>query len=215
MGGHQRCPDPFDLDRNFTDAIQLTDTVERNSEFIVKATPQEEHAVHLEFVRRFHNYLAAANTIVDNTRALRTRWGNREFDHGFETRLETVKHAPIVRFIHDMRNAMQHSRFPDIHRVTTFDAIPPGPNTVNPRLRLMVSTSALQATNDWSPGARRYIEQAADRDHVDMTVALKRYHEVADSFNDWFADEIKTARRDLLDDFRTRRADLIRLQSQP
>jgi hypothetical protein len=66
--------------------------------------------------------------------------------------------------------------------------------------------------DDWSRGAREYIEQAADGQDIDMTIALKRYREVAGSFNDWFVNEMQKHRKDLLDDFDARRLELMRLE---
>ena len=201
------------FDRNCAEAIQIPDAVESNVEFIIKATRRQEDALHREFVRRFHNYVASAKTMVDNTRAVRVRWGTQEFCRICDERIEDARNKPVVRFLQEMRNAMHHSQLPQIHRVTTFQPVPPGPNTVIPRLRLMVSTSALGAMHDWSRLARAYIEQAADRDDVDMTVVVKGYHAVADALHDWFIAEIKKARKDLLDDFDARRSELARLSA--
>lgn len=201
------------LDRNFVEVVQISDATENNVAFILKASRREENAFHREFVRRFHNYVAAAKTMVDNTRAVRTRWETPAFRQLCDERIHAVRDQTVVRFVQELRNAMHHSRLPQIHRVTTFEPVPPGPNTVNPRLRLMVSTAALRAMHDWSRQARSYIGQAADHDNVDMTIAAKRYHEVVDAFHDWFVEEIKRARKDLLDDFDARRTELARLSS--
>lgn len=201
------------LDRNFLEAIQIPDAIERSVEFIVKATRQQENALHLEFVRRFHNYLAATKTMVDNTRALRTRWGSLDFNSLCDDRIENMRQQPVVRFVQEMRNAMHHSRLPQIHRVTTFDPIPRGSDTVNPRMRLMVSTSALSAMHSWSRGAQNYIRKAADKDDVDMTATLKEYHQVVDAFHAWFIEDVQRARKDLLDDFDARRSELARLSA--
>lgn len=201
------------LDRNFSEVGQIPDAIERNVEFMIKATRQQEDALHREFVRRFHNYLAAAKTMVDNTRAVRARWGTQEFCQLCDDRINAIRCQPVVRFLQEMRNAMHHSQLPHIHRVTTFEPVPPGPNTVMPRLRLMVSTTALRAMHDWSRVARAYIGQAADRDDVDMAVAVKEYQEIVDGFHDWFIKEIKTAKKDLLDDFDARRTELARLSA--
>jgi len=201
------------FDRNFAEAIQIPDAVETNLEFIIKANRQQEDALHREFVRRFHNYVASAKTMVDNTRAVRVRWETPEFRQLCDERIEDARSRPVVRFLQEMRNAMHHSRLPQIHRVTTFQPVPRGPNTVMPRLRLMVSTSALGAMHDWSRLARAYIEETADSDNVDMTVVVKGYQSVADALHDWFIAEIKKARKDLLDDFDARRSELRRLSA--
>lgn len=201
------------FDRNFAEVIQIPDAVETNVEFIIKANRRQEDALHREFVRRFHNYLASAKTMVDNTRAVRVRWETQEFCRLCDERIEDALRKPVVRFLQEMRNAMHHSQLPQIHRVTTFQPVPPGPNTVMPRLRLMVSTSTLSAMHDWSQLARVYIEEAADRDNVDMTVVVRAYQAVADALHDWFIAEIKKARKDLLDDFDARRSELARLSA--
>ena len=202
------------FDRNCAEAIQIPDAVETNVEFIIKANRRQEEALHREFVRRFHNYVASAKTMVDNTRAVRTRWETQEFCQQCDERIEDTRRKPVVRFLQEMRNAMHHSQLPQIHRVTTFQPVPPGPNTVVPRLRLMVSTSALAAMHDWSRLARAYIDESADQYNVDMTVVVKGYHAVADALHEWFITEVKKARRGLLDDFDARRSELARLSSQ-
>lgn len=81
------------FDRNFTETVQLADAVENNVEFIVKANRQQEDAVHREFVRRFHNYVASAKTMVDNTRAVRVRWETPDFCRLCEERIEDAQEA--------------------------------------------------------------------------------------------------------------------------
>jgi hypothetical protein len=162
----------------------------------------------LEFVRRFHNYLAAAKTMVDNSRAVRRRWGTAEFQHRCTERIGTELNVPVVKFIQELRNAAQHSQLPQVHRVMTFEPVPPGPNTVNPRLQLMVAKSALMAMYSWSSGARAYMDESTERDSVDMTVALKAYHRTVDAFHSWFVAELKKSRLDLLNDFDHRRSRL-------
>jgi hypothetical protein len=201
------------FDRNYVDAIRIPDSIERNVGFILEATRQQEATVHREFVRRFHNYLAAAKTMVDHTRAVHKRWGTDEFSQRWTEMVKLAAGQPVVKFVQEMRNAMHHSQLPQIDRIMTFEPIPPGPNTVNPRLRLMVGVNALREMRDWSQVARKYIEQAADRDDVDMTVTVKEYHHVADGLHSWFVEEIKKDRKDLLEDFDTRRSELARLSS--
>lgn len=146
-------------------------------------------------------------------RAFRVRWAP-EFAERFEVRKNELLSEPVVRFIQDLRRAAQHSKLPPVSRVITFDPVPPGPNTMMPRTRLMVETRRLlELLSDWSLLAREFIETANDHGNVDMASAVKQYHQVVWTFDDWCIDQVKNQRKDLLDDFDQRRAELRRLQA--
>ncbi len=199
------------LNQNFREAVQIPEALERKVELLSRDRRHEAGALHLEFVRRLHNYLAAAKTLVDHTRAFRSRWTDEACDSAFETTLEELLTNPVVKFIQELRNPTQHSRLPPVARVTTFEADSSNPNTVRPVVRLMVKARDLENLYEWSSLALAYIRANVDHENVDVTLALRRYQELLESLYAWFFQQLTITWKNLLDDFDHRRQELARL----
>ena len=199
------------LNQNFCEAVQIPEALDREVELLSRDRRHEARALHLEFVRRLHNYLAAVKTLIDHTRAFRDRWTDEAFNSAFETRLKELLSNPVVKFIQQLRNPTQHSRLPPVARVTIFDADSSKPNMIRPVVRLMVKARDLENLYAWSSLALEYIRANADYENVDVTLALRRYQELLESFYAWFFQQLTITWRDLLDDFDHRRQELARL----
>jgi len=199
------------LNQNFREAVQIPEALDRKVELLSRDRRQEARALHLEFVRRLHNYVAAAKTLVDHTRAFRNRWTDEAFNNAFQTRLKELLSNPVVKFIQQLRNPTQHSRLPPVARVTTFEADSLNPATVRPLVRLMVKARDLENLYGWSSPALAYIRANIDHESVDVTLAIRRYQESLESFYAWFFQQLTITWKDLLDDFDRRRQELARL----
>jgi hypothetical protein len=201
------------LVQNFTEAIQIPEVLDQNLELLSIDRRREAHALHLDFMRRLHNYLAAVKTLVDHTRAFRRRWAHDDFDRAFNARLEELLNNPVIKFVQELRNPAQHSRLPPITRVTTFEPVPPGPNTVRPVTRLVVKVKDLNDLYEWSPLALAYVRANTDRESIDVTLAVRRYQDLMDEFYAWFFKQLTITRKDLREDFDRRRQELAKLTS--
>ena len=198
------------LNQNFREAVQIPEVLDRKVELLSLDQRHEARALHLEFIRRLHNYLAAVKTLVDHTRAFRNRWTDETFNSAFETRLEELLTNQVVKFVQELRNPTQHSRLPPVARVTTFEADSSNPNTVSPIIRLMIKVRDLENLYKWSSFALAYIRANVDHENVDVTLALRRYQELLESFYVWFFEQLTMTWKDLLDDFDHRRQELAR-----
>lgn len=199
------------LNQNFRDTLQIPEALDRKVELLSRDRRHEARALHLEFVRRLHNFLAAAKTLLDHTRAFRKRWTDEAFNSAFQTRLDELQSNPVIKFIQELRNPTQHSRLPPVARVTTFEADSSNPNTVRPVVRLMVKVRELENLCEWSSLALAYIRANVDHENVDVTLALRRYQELLESFYAWFFQQLTITWKDLLEDFDRRRQELARL----
>lgn len=198
------------LNQNFRELVQIPDVLERNIDLIAIDKRRESEALHVEFMRRLHNYLAAVKTLVDHTRKFRKNWGDLELDTEFQRKLDALLEKSVVKFVQELRNPTQHSRLPVIARVTTFERVEPNSDAVRPLTRLMVDINELLVLHDWSPQAREYIREAADRQKVDVTLAVRRYQEAITEFYEWFFAAVTEVKKELLEDFRRRREELAR-----
>ena len=203
----------YTLVQNFREAIKIPQVLDQNVRLLSIDRRREARAFHLDFMRRLHNYLAAVKTLVDHTRAFRKRWAHNDFDRVFEARLEGLLNRPVTKFVQELRNPAQHSRLPPVARVTTFEPVRPGPNTVRSVTRLMVKVDDLNDLYEWSPLALAYIRANTDRDSIDVTLAVRQYQEMIDEFYKWFFEQLTLTRTDLLEDFGCRREELAKLTS--
>jgi hypothetical protein len=82
-----------------------------------------------------------------------------------------------------------------------------------PVTRLVIKTSELEELYEWSQIALIYIRKNTDRGNLDLSLALRRYQELLDSFYNWCFEELTTTWKDLIDDFTSRQEELARLTS--
>jgi hypothetical protein len=202
------------LNANYQELKAVSDTLDTDRRFLGRANRPAQDALHVEFVRRLHNYLASVKTLVDHTRAFRSRHVRDEgFDSQCEAQLSRLRDNPVVKFLQEFRNPVLHSGLPRVAVTTTF------PESRGIRRQLTVSVSELLAMHDWSEEARRYIDQAQegyhkDQKYVDLAVAAQNYQDTVTAFYSWFYGSIGTVKGPMIAEFVARRNELVRLEAE-
>lgn len=86
------------------------------------------HAVMREAVRRLHNFLAAAMTLVDHTRVMiAEHYTHTQVERNFKKGIEAnFASNPMTRFIQDLRNYMVHCGMPPINRAAKMTPVAGG-----------------------------------------------------------------------------------------
>jgi hypothetical protein len=69
---------------------------------------------HMEIVRHLHNFLAAAKSLVDQTRVLiEEHYTGTDVAKRFQVKItDDLSEDPLVKFVHDLRNYMVHRGLP-------------------------------------------------------------------------------------------------------
>ncbi len=172
----------------------------------------EQKALHYEFIRKLHNYLASVKTMVDHTRAFISRYvDDKAFDRKFHSQLQRLLENPVVTFIQAFYNPVHHSHLPEVVLTIT------SPEGRGIRHQLTVSVADLLAMYEWPRKARRYIESAKegyneDQKYLDIAAAAEQYQEVVTVFYAWFYNSIGVVKGPLIAEFVVRRTEIAKLQ---
>ena len=202
------------LEANFRELKAIPDQFDTDRTLIHAASYPARRALLLEFVRRLHNYLAAAKTLVDHTRAFRSRHvSDAAFDAECDDRVKQLLDDPVIKFLQDLRNPVLHSCLPRVE-LTITDTAPDD----QLRTQLTLSVKELLTMHDWSVAARRYIEEAqegyyVDNKYVDLGAVAVRYQQTIATFYNWFYQSVLSRNRPLVAEFVERREELIRIQA--
>lgn len=131
-----------------------------NSRELVAGLDSHEQSTHagslddvtVEIIRRLHNYVAAAKSLVDHTRRIvNSLCSQLPFMHEYEERVQqTFATNPLARFVQDLRNYTLHRDLPirgaSVGRVR---------GAFGPFIAL--DTDALASWDRWSSPAARYL----------------------------------------------------------
>jgi hypothetical protein len=202
------------LSGNYQELRAIPERFNTDRGLLGQANRSAQDALHFEFIRVLHNYLASVKTLVDHTRTFRSRHVQDSiFNKDCEAELAKLRENPVVKFLQEFRNPVLHSRLPRIALTTTF------PEDRGLLRQLTVSVAELEALYDWSPEARRYISSAQegyyeDKKYLDVGKAAGIYQQAVDAFYRWFYESIDIVKGALLAEFVARRTELAKLQAQ-
>lgn len=145
------------LDRNYGELIQLLDAVEKSPDPVAMLSVAERwkhHELIKEVSFLFHNFLAAAKSLLDHSRANYAKHYQRagtflEYPDEAKTRFER---DGLVQLVHGLREMAQHYRLPNVGWETKID-LSNGSLTIAFTLR---RHDLLEYTK-WKPVARTYL----------------------------------------------------------
>ena len=144
---------------------------------------------HMEVMRHFHNFLAAAKSLIDHTRVF--------VDHYYEGTSFKVSYAnkvkaeladvPLMRFINDLRNYMVHYGLPDGSMSLNVDN---NPDTGEQRIETTVSIDKdkLLKWKKWSVESKQFLNESQQR--IKLSDLSDAYGKRVESFYAWFDDEL-------------------------
>lgn len=202
------------LNANYQELKAIPERFDTDQRLLNLANRSEQDALHSEFIRRLHNYLASVKTLVDHTRTFRSRHVRDEgFDQNCEVQLSRLRDDPVVKFLQEFRNPVLHSHLPRVALTTT------SPDCKGIRRQFTLSVSDLRAMHDWSQEARRYIDEAQegyynDRKYIDVAGAAQKYQEAVTVFYTWFYESIGIVKGPMIAEFVARRTQLASLQAE-
>jgi len=167
-GGHEhyerveRCWSVFRL--NASELRALLVSVETNpvaSALLAQAAPRSQmHPSQLDFWnrldQRLHNMVAAAATLIDQTRPLVEHYNaNEEFVTEWTTRNEVVRDLPVSSFLRRLRNYLLHCGVPPIAHTLRLGPAPGQGEWDN--FRVQLSSAALLKWSGWNATQRDYL----------------------------------------------------------
>jgi hypothetical protein len=135
----------------------------------------------IELTRRLHNFLAAAKTLMDNTRSFVVHaYGedSKFYKEYREALLRTIDKSPVRKFTADLRNYFTHVGAPFIH-----SGMSGSEAKGRDRYTLRLNTEKMRRSREWSRGAREYIE--ANSNNIDLELYVLDYYQKIVAFQDF------------------------------
>jgi hypothetical protein len=165
------------------------------------------HNVSQDVVRRLHNFVSAAASLRDHTRA----FYNKHYKDGdlmpeyHEKKRVVFGEDPLAQFTLSLRKYCQHYRSPHMNYRTAWD-----PGGAPSSTTAIILKEDLLLFDGWNKQARSYLDQIEGG--VDVLSIAKVYRTKVLSFYEWFQTEQERIHRDELEDFKAKEAELLRLQ---
>ena len=132
-----------------------------------------------EVIRFFHNYLAAAKSLVDHTRIVtKELYGSKEFFNEYNLRVKnTFGDSPLSHFVQDLRNYILHVGIPQMFAELAFD----GSKETN---SIFLDLPSLKTWDRWSPKGRDYLNSLKKK--VNLYKVIVAYCSLVNDFYNWF-----------------------------
>jgi hypothetical protein len=137
------------------------------------------HQVHREINRRFHNFLAAAKTLIDHTRVFMERhYKGTELHIQYEERIkQDFAKSELCRFIQDLRNYTLHYELPISTMSLEFS------RDEGFRSGVYILTEELQQWSGWSSLSRAFLK--SQEKEISPSQIVHEYSAKIESFNQW------------------------------
>lgn len=139
-----------------------------------------------EITRLFHNFVAAALSLIDHTRVLNKHLyePSNEFPE-LQPRIEAdFANHPLTQFVIKLRQMTQHYRLPSIENYTSMSNINRDGLVGNMSIQMRLKTDDLRQYDGWNTAASRFIDGAGD--HVDLRAIITEYYAHINQFYEWF-----------------------------
>jgi len=153
--------------------------------------------LHLEMVRRLHNFVAAATSLIEHVRALRAHWREqRDVFPSFaaleakiqrETDLRFANDS-LSRFVNQLRNFATHRELPRLLYRSHVGRSHPG---IQRSVRLPLEF--LRAWDGWTGPARAYLDSC--REDIDLLELVTAYYDKVVDFHGWLSQRLAEAER--------------------
>jgi hypothetical protein len=198
------------FDTNYKDLMKLVQP--HIDEMIPAATRPENVALRtafrMEIIRRLHNFVAAAQTLIDHsTRIVRKLYANDEFPEYKAKVNETFAADPLSYFVRGLRQYCQHYQSPDISFCDTWERREDSMFAISnviyiPREKLL--------RFEWHSQAKKYITSQGT-DKIDIIDPLTQYHQKVIQFYAWFQQQSQRLNADAMDKLASKERELARI----
>jgi hypothetical protein len=132
-----------------------------------------------EVICLFHNYLAAAKSLVEHTRIVaRELYEGKEFFNEYKSKVKnTFGDSTLSHFIQDFRNYILHVGIPQMMARLSFN----GSEETN---SILLDLSNLKTWDGWSPKGRDYLDGL--KKNVNLYEVITGYYSLVNDFYNWF-----------------------------
>ena len=144
------------------------------------------HTFLMEVTRLLHNYLAAAKSLVDNTRYfVKNTFGESSTPHReYESEVKRrFGNSPVSKFTLDLRRNMTHVCMPFISSVMGGSKA-----TGRDLFTIKLNIQKIVPSWSWCAGARHYID--AQNGEIDLELYVIEYRGLVIQFSEWLSSQV-------------------------
>lgn len=173
---------------NQMELSKLLDEYSSNSELALNLSATENRGkldnLFREITRLLHNFLAAAKTLVDHTRAFyQDEYKGSEFETDYNKKIkEKFVDVPVSKFVQDLRNYILHKTLPIAGATLSFDR---GDGISH---SITLDAKSLNEWNKWTSKAKEYLE-SIEEDRIILSDVVEGYKTQVTEFYSWFGEK--------------------------
>lgn len=162
---------------------------------------QGNHLAHMEALRHFHNFLAAAKSLVDHTRFfIEDHYAGTPMQDAYKQKIECdLSQDPLVKFVQDLRNYMLHRELPDSSMSINVSTIE---NSIAKNLTttITIDKASLLAWSGWTKPSLKHLNSADAR--ISIPSISTPYGEKILNFYRWFDSKLAKYHQTEIDEFK-------------
>ena len=198
------------FDTNYVELIQLINYMEQNIEakkLLSLQGHKQLHMIDIELLRRLHNFVAGAKSLVDHTRRIYNKYykHNNIFPEYTKVVRNTFATDPLSQFVQDLREYCQHYRTLSLIYVTRFTR-----ETQEEIREVALQVEDLLSYDGWSSTAKQYFHEKGD--NIPISRAIQEYREKVLQFYKWFQEEQHRIHETALNEYKAKETEMILIQ---
>lgn len=182
---------------NFRQFAELVDLIQDPNYYLQQDPSKKSEELHSEVIRLFHNYLAAAKSLIDHTRSYVDQWhANDEFNLNYQAQVKSsFIESNASRMILDLRNYLMHRGLPPSTIRETFHI---GTNKP-PEIKIAFRISSLSDWKGWTSKSKEFMKNSGT--HFELKPLVAEYQSLVVHFYKWFGSELDKIHSAELDEF--------------
>lgn len=193
---------------NFRQFAELVDLIQDPSYYLRQDPNKKSEELHSEIIRLFHNYLAAAKSLIDHTRSYVEQWhANDEFNSKYQAKVKSsFIESNASRMILDLRNYLMHRGLPPSTIRETFHIGTDKP----PEIKIAFRISSLSDWKGWTSKSKEFMKSSGT--HFELKPLVAEYQNLVVNFYKWFGSELDIIHKDELEEFESLKRTIIEFE---
>jgi hypothetical protein len=189
---------------NYSELKKLCAVVE-DPEIGIKLMSQSNqdqgNKAHMEVMRLFHNFLAAAKSLVDHTRVFVDHYyEGTSFKVAYTNKLKNeIAEDSLMKFIHDLRNYMLHRGLPN-GSMSLFVTNDPKTGEQTIETTVSIDKEKLLEWKNWTAGSKPFLKDSNAK--IKISELSDAYGKKVEMFYEWFDNELMQHHRHDLEVFK-------------
>lgn len=171
--------------RELKEGLAIIENPEVGFKLMSSSNKKEKVQAHREINRLFHNYLAAAKTLIDHTRVfIEENYSNTTIEENYKSKImDGFANDPLARFVQDLRNFMLHNGLP--HSQMSISYVKDAPS-IESSVRL--ETEKLKEWRRWTKPSRQFLNEQDG--NLRLTELITPYSEKVLELYNWLESEL-------------------------